>query len=360
MFNFKSTSSSNQLPSRSSFSTPSFFKFSSTKNKESENNKAELERLKHDEAKRLEAEKTNTEKKAKESANALRSAELKKTERFNKHTYGFNNGTEVTYEPMEDLTNYDYIINIIDIIHLLLAKKVADSSLTTSFGGQLTKTPTIIENIQEKSWKFEFDTKFIDMKSTLSLLICAIAYIKNINLDDANLQTIYTNLLDIRKRDPDIAKRMRILVIFKEDNRQMKFLITLMGHIDAIMAKGESKYGLQMGLTGSAGTLNDVKEINYRLNPIAYLFGIHGGLLKRFLKKNNYTIGSSILKSQKSNFTNETMNNYLNTSKATNRNAKNTKLANLGKERKANLINSGFESNYALNTIGFNKNKPSS
>jgi len=224
------------------------------------------------------------ETKSKELLNKTKSKELLNCEKKLQNTYGDG------YRDITDLNNYDYIINILDIIHLLLAKKDLSKSSSSSSEPKKSFFKKIRNNINE------FKSKYINMESTLKLLICEIAYLKNINFNDITLNEIYNNLLNITNV-PEISKRMRIKIIFKEDHKQMRFLIILMGYIDSIMAKGKSEWGYQIGLKGHASTFNNVKKIDYHLFLIEYLFGIHGGLLQRYLNKTNYKSGALILKS---------------------------------------------------------------
>ena len=199
------------------------------------------------------------------------------------------------------------------------------------------------------------------MENTLKLLIYAVACLKNINITDDIVNKIYITLLDIRtSKNPDnieITKKLRLLIIFDKSHRQMKFLMTLMSYIDAIMAKGKSDWaGVQAGLKGTAVTLGNVKDkFNYRLNPIEYLFGIHGALLVRYLTQNNATKGAKILKSETNSFTNAAINAYL-----LNRTSKNMELETKGTSGTFNNAKaSTFLNTHNLNKVGLNKKKNS-
>jgi hypothetical protein len=106
----------------------------------------------------------------------------------------------------------------------------------------------------------------------------------------------------------EIHKKLKfeITIPLNHQDRQMKFLITFMGYVDAIMAKGRSKYGFQNGLKGRNTTLWSIKTID-PFNYIHYIFGVHGALLDRYLGTYNRPIGSIIIQSQ--NFFTEYPNN---------------------------------------------------
>jgi len=209
----------------------------------------------------------------------------------------------------KDYSNYEYIINIIDVIHLLLS----DLYITNGsvFNQNFLRSLHPVYKLMEYNLKNKpFNPTYKDMESTLKLLICGIAYIKNLNFNSLTLNNIYNNLLNITNL-PYISKRMYMTIDFQETDRQMRFLITLMGHIHAIMAKGKSEWGYQIGLKGSDSTFNNVKEIDYRLNPIQYLFGVQGALLQRYLSKSNCRIGEKRIKSLTNSFTNDKIDKYL-------------------------------------------------
>ncbi len=274
---------------------------------------------------------------------------LKSTE--NKLKYVLQNTYGNGHRDIKELNNYDYIIYILDLINILVKyheyhiKRKSDRFLSIS------------NQIKTNASKNIFNTKYINMESTLKLLICAVAYIKDIFINNYMLNDIYKDLLDITQVK-DISQKMRIKIILNENDLQMRFLIALMGYIDAIMAKGKSEKTVQFGLKGWAYTLNDVKTIEYHLKPIQYLFGIHAGLLERYLKETDYLTGEILLKSKINNFSKNQINKYLNSPNF--RSKKNKELENLNhtqtiKQREF-INNINFDKKYGLNKISRSEN----
>jgi len=276
---------------------------------------------------------------------------------YDSRTFGINlSGPEPRQlQDITQLTNLDYILNILDLIHALLDQRISLPQPKNTPPVDPTK-PNITTSVQENLKAKKFQTKYTDMESTLKLLIYGIAYSKGISLDITTLNLIYANLLDIRNFSI-IANRINNIILFTNDHRQMKFLIALMGYIDAIMAKGESDWlGVQSGLKGDAkfsmSNVIDQSKLNYHNNPIEYLFGIHGGVLVRYLTTNNYTTGAKILKSKVNNFNNNKINSYLNIANPGTRTNINTVLKKLGSLRNITKTTNTFLSKYGLNKTG--------
>lgn len=271
------------------------------------------------------------------------------------------NGNEQNYnkwkpviKDIKDLSTYDYIYYILYVIDQIFNIGFPFEPSVTGYG---TVYPEYIKKIIT-------DTdlpKFTTMERTLKLLISSIAYIKNINLEDDNLDSIYKILINIDiylfNREPESIvgvfagiekwiiegmqkKSYPFFIKLDENQRQMKFLITLMDYIDSIMAKGKSTYGVQNGLKGHDVTALYVKSIP-QTNIIEYLFGIHGFLLGRFLSEINVKKGISILNSVSNNFKNN--------------NSKRTTYNEL-KKKANNITSENFKEKNTTNTKNFIKN----
>ena len=277
------------------------------------------------------------------------------------------NGNEQTYnfrkpviKNIDNLSTYDYIYYILYVIDQIFNIGYPFNPSVTGYGTKLPEyIKEIITNIDS--------SKFTTMERTLKLLISSIAYIKNIDLENDDLNSIYKILINIDiylfNQDPRIIKgafvkegffdgnersiiegmRKKTYPFFiklDENQRQMKFLITLMDYIDSIMAKGKSSYGIQNGLKGHDLTALNVKKIS-QTNIIEYLFGIHGFLLGRFLSGINIKKGISILNSVSNNFKNN------NSKRTTNKELK---------VRANNITSKNFKEKNTTNTKNFIKN----